>query len=69
MYVKGKYSWLKHLDFMLIDLLVLIFSFSTSYFLKFKNNSWWKYEQWLMLLVLACLLNIVVSFLDRKSVV
>ena len=29
MYVKGKYSWLKHLDFMLIDLLVLIFSFST----------------------------------------
>lgn len=66
MYVKGKYSWLKHLDFMLIDLLVLIFSFSTSYFLKFKNNSWWKYEQWLMLLVLACLLNIVVSFLESR---
>lgn len=31
MHIKGKYSWVKHLDFMLIDVLVLIIAFAISY--------------------------------------
>lgn len=66
MYIKGKYNWLKHLDFMFLDLVVLICSFIVSYFFKFNNNGWWIQEQWLMLLVLICLLNIVISFLENR---
>lgn len=66
MYIKGKYSWLKHMDFMVIDILALVFSFSISYLLKFKNMHWWKEEEWQMLLILLCLLNIVITFLDGR---
>ena len=44
MHIKGKYSWIKHIDFILLDLLALFCSFLISYafelllvFLDLKN--------------------------------
>ena len=66
MYIKGKYSWLKHMDFMFIDILVLICSFVISYYLKFDAVNWWDHDTWQLLLVSLCLLNIVITFLDSR---
>lgn len=63
MHIKGKYSWLKHIDFMMIDLLVLILSFTFSYFLKFGDFGWTKRPEWVSLLILVCLLNLMISFI------
>ena len=37
MHYKGKYSWLKHLDFILIDLLSLLGAFILAFFMKFDH--------------------------------
>lgn len=63
MHIKGKYSWLKHLDFMIIDVLILIFSFAISYYLKFETIEWWKHDSWGLLLIFICLLDVVITFL------
>ena len=63
MHIKGKYSWLKHLDFMAIDVLILIFSFAVSYSLKFGTVVWWKQDSWSILLIFICLLDVVITFL------
>lgn len=66
MYIKGKYNWLKHVDFMVIDLLALVCSFSVSYYLKFEKLQWWIEEEWQLLLLSLCLLDLVVTFLDSR---
>ena len=37
MHIKGKYSWAKHLDFMIVDLAALLIAFFVSYYLKFST--------------------------------
>ena len=61
MQIKGKYSWLKHLDFMIVDLLALFLSFVISYWLKFDSFAFYDSIPWLRLLLLVLMLNIVIS--------
>lgn len=61
MHIKGKYSWLKHFDFMVIDVLVLILSFTISYFLKFDSITWWNQRNWRVLIIFVCLLDVVIT--------
>lgn len=58
---KGKYSWLKHLDFMVLDCVSIVLALSLAYFLKFGDLFFWKLEIWRTLLVYSLLLNIIIS--------
>ena len=61
MHIKGKYSWVKHLDFMFIDVLVLIIAFAISYYLKFGAIYLLYRDSWRALLIFVCLLDIVIT--------
>lgn len=37
MQIKGNNSWIKHLDFMIVDLVALFMSFLLSYWMKFGD--------------------------------
>ena len=62
MQINRKYSWLKHIDFMTLDLIVLFFSFVISYRLKFGRLTFYRSDAWLRLLLTVCLLNIIITF-------
>ena len=59
MKINGKYSWVKHLDFMLIDLGSLLLCFFFNYFLKF--HTFVMNTEWKRLIVIIVLLNIVIN--------
>lgn len=46
MHIKGKYSWLKHLDFMMLDIFSLVVAFVLAIRIRFgdfsalSDNSW-----------------------------
>lgn len=61
MYIKDKFNWSKHMDFMVIDLLTLIVSFVFSYYLKFGNLDGVTSSEWAVMLLLVCMLNIIIS--------
>lgn len=61
MQIKGKYSWAKHLDFSIIDIVALLLSFFTSYYLKFKTVE--MSSRWMELIVIIVLLNIVITLI------
>ncbi len=61
MQIKGKYSWVKHLDFMLIDLGVLLLAFLASYYLKF--NTLVMDTGWKRFIVIISLINVVIDLL------
>ena len=46
MQIKSKYSWIKHLDFMIVDIISLFASFLLSYRLKFGNVDFFGDEDW-----------------------
>ena len=62
MHVKEQYSWLKHLDFILIDVLVLAGAFVLSYYLKFGDAGWIHKAEWRFLLMFVMLLDLVITF-------
>ena len=57
---KGKYSWLKHLDFMVLDVLALVLSFALAYLLRFGDLGFLGSSGWRSVLTIACLLDLVV---------
>lgn len=60
MQIKGKYSWAKHVDFMVVDLIALLLSFFIAFSAKFHSLS--ISSEWGRFIVIACLLNIVIAF-------
>ncbi len=56
---KEKASWLKHLDFLILDLLSLLGSFYLSYYIKFHTTE--LRPGWSELLLIILLLNLVLS--------
>lgn len=62
MHIKSKYNWLKHVDFMIMDLIALILSFSLSYLLKFGNLNYIYNETWMKLLMVMSMLSVIVTF-------
>ena len=59
-HIKGKYSWLKHLDFIVLDVLALIVSFLLAYGLRFGELDFWMRDDWRGVLTIICLLDLVV---------
>lgn len=63
MQIKSKYSWIKHIDFMIIDLISLAIAFFLAYYLKFGNFSlsYGPKGIWTRYLILVLVLNVVVT--------
>jgi len=62
MRIKGKYSWLKHLDFMIVDLVSLMISFTIAYRIKFGDFGFVDSETWMRLFIVIGLLNLTTAF-------
>ena len=60
MHIKGKYSWLKHLDFMVLDILSLAVAFVMAIGIRFGDFSLVTSNSWKTLLLIACLLDLLV---------
>ena len=59
-HIKGKYSWLKHLDFLVLDIVALVIGFILAYVIRFRNLNFMTEANWKGVLVIACLLDLVV---------
>ena len=60
MHIKGKYSWLKHLDFMVLDILSLVVAFVMAIGIRFGDFSLVTSTSWKTLLLIACLMDLLV---------
>ena len=63
MHIKGKYSWAKHLDFMIVDLAALLIAFFVAYYLKFSTTA--TNTEWRHFVVIISLLNIVIDLITN----
>ena len=63
MHIKGKYSWAKHLDFMIVDLAALLIAFFVAYYLKFSTTA--TNTEWRRFVVIISLLNIVIDLITN----
>ena len=61
MQINSKHSWLKHLDFMAVDLIALFLSFVLSYWMKFGKLNFFARDAWMRLLLVISLLNLVIA--------
>ena len=61
MHVQNKYSWIKHVDFMALNLIALIVSFIVSFYAKFGSLSLMLTSTWEGLLAILCLINIIAT--------
>ncbi len=55
---KEKYPWMKHTDFIIIDLVCLILSFFVAYYLKMGNINIFCEPEWTFLLIIICCMNL-----------
>ena len=63
MHVQNKYSWIKHIDFIGLNLLALIVAFVVSFYLKFGSLHLMFSATWQSLLAILCLINIVITLI------
>lgn len=61
MQIKSKYSWVKHADFMVIDLISLFLCFLLSYWMKFGNLAFSSNEDWVRYLFIVLVLSVVIT--------
>ena len=54
---KEKYTWIKHWDFILIDLVCLIAAFVVAYYLRFNDLNIFNDIEWVALLAFCCCVN------------
>ena len=55
------YSWIKHLDFIIVDLISLFLSFIISYRLKFSNFEFYKNDAWIAYIIIVIIISILVT--------
>ena len=63
MHTKSKYTWLNHLDFMIVDFLSMMIAFVVSYVIKFGDWSFASSPEWRRLILLFSFLNIVIAII------
>lgn len=68
MHTKSKYPWLRHIDFLIVDLFAIIISFTVAFFVKFKGlwligNEQWAAEVWIRLVFLITAADVFFTFL------
>ena len=62
MQIKGKYSWLKHVDFMILDLISLFVCFLIAYYLKFGDMECLRSSDWLRYIFIILTLSVLITF-------
>ena len=62
MRLRNNYTWIKHYDFILIDLVTLMLSFVISYYLKFNSLNLFQRSDWKSLFIIVCFINLLISF-------
>lgn len=65
MHIKGKYTWIKHIDFMIIDFLSMMISSVLAYVLKFKNFDFYYSDVWIDFFLIVLLLELVICLLTN----
>ena len=65
MQIKSKYSWMKHVDFMIVDFIALFISFWISFHLKFNKWDFYQNEEWTRYLFIVLSLSLVINFLTN----
>lgn len=65
MKLKDRFSWIKHLDFILIDLLCLMVAFIIAYFIRFEKMNLFEDREWSVLFLIICFVNLAVTILTR----
>ena len=68
MHTKSKYPWLRHIDFLIVDLFAIIISFTVAFFVKFKGlwligKEQWVAEVWIRLVFLITAADVFFTFL------
>lgn len=61
MHIKGKSSWIKHLDFIFLNLLAVVLSFTIAYYIRFNNLEFMNIVTWRTALIVMCLINMVMN--------
>lgn len=61
MHVQNKYSWIKHVDFIALNLISLIVSFMLALQVRFGSMSRMFDSSWQAVIVVLCLINIVIT--------
>ena len=61
MRIKEKYTWLKHLDFMIVDILSLLICFVVSFRMKFGDFRFIHMNSWHLYILVIVLLNISIT--------
>ena len=62
MRIKENYTQLKHIDFMIVDILSLLICFVISYRMKFGDFSFIEKSEWHLYILIIVLLNIAITF-------
>lgn len=60
---KEKFSWMKHIDFLLVDLLSIVLAFIIAYWLKFRQLDFASSNAWVFFLLMISMLNVMISLL------
>ncbi len=63
MHIKEKSSWIKHLDFITLNLISVLLAFIIAYYIKFDNLGFVDKTEWKSILVVMCLINLIVTFI------
>ena len=61
MHIQSGYGWIKHIDFIAINLFSLVFCFVISFFIKFDTLTTMFTQAWSSLLIILCLTNLVIT--------
>lgn len=63
MHIKEKSSWIKHLDFTIINLISVLVAFVIAYLIRFGDFGFINSNSWKTVLLIMCLINLVVTFM------
>lgn len=63
MHIKEKSSWIKHLDFITLNIIAVILAFIIAYYIKFDNLGFVNRTEWRAILVVMCLINLALTFI------
>lgn len=61
-YLQNHFNWVKHYDFMLLDMLAIFIAFACVYVLKFKDLGFLFSVEWRRILIVELLLNLLIIF-------
>ena len=62
---KDRYTWAKHWDFILIDILCLIIAFFIAYYLKFDSITILVDPEWIALLITIVCMNLLFMLINQ----